>query len=267
VTVTCRETRELADPFLSDQLLVETTHEIVRHLETCPACRDEFAARRTLRGKLQAAFASSRDLAPRPDFAAELTAKLRPATAAPQMTRRAWLESWWAAAAALLALLGGGLFARDAMKRSRLATLAANAAGDHQNCAIRFNLRERPISLEEAARRYDRAFASLATLEAPTDLPGGALGVLDRHSCVFDDRRFGHVVFRYENHLVSLLVTNGSGGSGSTPALITNQTGYRVASFDAGTHTVFVVSDLADRDVLAVARALIAPVTRGLTQS
>ena len=153
------------------------------------------------------------------------------------------------------------------VQRSRLATLAANAAGDHQNCAIKFNLRERPIPLEEAARRYDRALASLTTLEPPTDLPGGALGVLDRHSCVFDDRRFGHVVFRYEDHIVSLLVTNGSGGSGSTPALITNETGYRVASLDADSHAVFVVSDLADRDVLAVARALFAPVTQRLTQA
>jgi anti-sigma factor RsiW len=270
VTVTCRETRELADPFLSDQLLVETTNEIVRHLETCAACREEFAARRTLRGRLQSAIAASSDLAPRPDLAADLAARLRPATApaapvASVMTRRAWIESWWAAAAALLALLGGGLFARDTVRRSRLATLAANASGDHQNCAIKFNLRERPIPLEEAAQRYDPAFGSLATLEAPAGLSGGIVDVLDRHSCVFDGRRFAHVVFRYEGHVVSLLVTNGSGLSGSTPALVANDSPYRVASFDAGSHAVFVVSDLPEGDVLSVAQALAPPVTRRLS--
>src|SRR5438105_13868627 len=140
-----------------------------------------------------------------------------------------------------LALLGGGLFARDTVRRSRLATLAANASGDHQNCAITFNLRERPIPLEDAARRYDPAYASLATLDPPAGLPGGAVDVLDRHSCVFEERRFGHVVFRYEGHVVSLLVTSGS-GAGSTPALVTTDTPYRVASFDAGSHAVFVVS-------------------------
>ncbi|PYR64531.1 MAG: hypothetical protein DMF88_23000 [Acidobacteria bacterium] len=253
VTVTCREARELADPFLSDQLLVETTNEIVRHLETCAACRDEFAARRTLRTRLQSAVAASPALAPRPGFAADLTARLRPA-AAP------------AAAAALLALLGGGLFARDTVRRSRLATLAANASGDHQNCAITFNLRERPIPLEDAARRYDPAYASLATLDPPAGLPGGDVGVLDRHSCVFEGRRFGHVVFRYEEHVVSLLVTSGS-GAGSTPALVTTDTPYRVASFDAGSHAVFVVSDLPERDVLTVAEALAAPVARRLSTS
>ena len=264
MTVTCRETRELADPFLSDQLLVETTHEIVRHLETCPACRDEFAARRTLRTRLQSAVATAPSLAPRPGFAADVAARVRPASAAAPMTRRAWLESWWAAAAALIALLGGGLFARDTVRRSRLATLAANASGDHQNCAIKFNLSERPIPLEEAARRYDPAYASLATLDPPAGLPGGDVSVLDRHSCVFDGRRFGHVVFRYEGHVVSLLVTSGSGLAGSTPALVATDTPFRVASFDAGSHAVFVVSDLPEGDVLSVARAFAAPVARRL---
>ena len=84
--------------------------------------------------------------------------------------------------------------------------LARNAAGDHQNCAVKFNLAERPISLEGAARRYDPAYGSLATIEPPAGLPGGPMEVVDRHSCVYDGRRFGHVVFRYRERLVSLLV-------------------------------------------------------------
>jgi hypothetical protein len=135
------------------------------------------------------------------------------------MTRRAWMESWWAAAAAAVALLGGGLFARDTVRRSRLATLAAGAAGDHQNCAIKFNLAERPISLEEAARRYDPAYASLSTLDPLVGLGGGPADILDRHSCVFEGRRFAHVVFRYKDRIVSLLVTNGPVVSSETPAL------------------------------------------------
>lgn len=265
MTVNCREARELADPFLSDQLLVETTHEIVRHLETCPECREEFAARGALRAKLQSAVAASPDLAPRPDFAAELAARLRPASSgSAPMSRRAWLETWWAAAAAVIALLGGGLFARDAVRRSRLATLAASAAGDHQNCAIRFNLRERPITLEEAARLYDRAYASLGSLPAPAGLPGGPPAVLERHSCVFEGRRYAHVVFRHQEHIVSLLVTAGAGVSGDTPALVPNDTNLHVASFDTSNHAVFVVSDLPDRDTLLFAQAIAAQVASRL---
>ncbi len=274
MTVTCRETRELGDAFLSDQLLVETTHDIVRHLETCAACREEIDSRRRLRAQLQSAIGRSSDLAPHPEFIDGLAARLR-AQGAPAvsdvaplvMTRRAWLESWWAAAAAVLALLGGGLFARDRIKRSRLATLVASAAGDHQNCAIKFNLSERPITLEEAARRYDAAFASFSTLAMPDGLPGGTPTVVDRHSCVFDGRRFGHVVFRYKDRVVSLLVTNGSGLSGSTPALVANGTPLRVAAFDVGAHAVFVVSDLSDADTLLVAQTLAEPVSRALSRS
>jgi HAMP domain-containing protein len=259
--VNCREARDLADPFLGDQLLVETTQDIVRHLETCPACREEFASRRLLRTRLQSAIDTAPNLAPHPEFVSALRARLRPADAPRQVTRRAWLQSWAAAAAALAALLGGGLFARDALRRSRLATLAATAAGDHQNCAIKFNLHERPIPLEEAARRYDAAFSSLTTI-AP---PGGA--VLDRHSCVFDGRRFGHVVFQYKGRVVSLLVTGGSGLSGATPVLVANDSALRVAAFDVGMHAVFVVSDLPDQDTLRVAQALADPLRQALPRS
>jgi len=255
--------RELADAFLSDQLLVETTHEIVHHLETCPACREELATRRALRAKLQSAFGRAADLAPRPEFVGDLSARLRP-YAPRTMSRRVWLQSWWAVAAGAVAAVGGGLFARNAAHRSRLAALARNAAGDHQNCAVKFNLGERPIPLEEAARLYDAAFASLATLEPPAGLPGGPMQVLDRHSCVYQGRRFGHIVFLYRGELVSLLVTALTESIGTSPEMLPTDTALHVASFSSGRHLVFVVSDLSEHDTLQVAQALSGPVSQRL---
>src|SRR5579864_9486700 len=95
----CREVRELADSFLSGQLLVETNHEVVRHLETCPDCRADFAARRVLRDRIRSAFTSSGELTPRPEFASELTARLR--TGEGNLSRRSLLKSAWALAAGL----------------------------------------------------------------------------------------------------------------------------------------------------------------------
>jgi anti-sigma factor RsiW len=260
--VTCRDARELADSFLSDQLLVETMHEIVRHLETCPACREELEARRVLRRRLRTAVDTAPNLAPRAEFVSALTTRLRPVGAGAGMTRRAWLETTLAAAAGLVALVGGGLFARSAWRRSRMGTLAASAAGDHQNCAIKFNLRERPISLEEAAKLFDPAYAQLTSIPPPSDAT-----VVGRHSCVFEGRRFGHVVFRYHDRVVSLLVTIGNGSGEPEPAIVHTDSSFNVASFDVGTHAVFVVSELAAQDTLTIAQVLSTPVRKALERA
>src|SRR5262245_64815832 len=118
----CRDVRELLDAFLGDQLLVETTNDVVRHLETCPACRGELEGRRALRAHLQSAFAKAVELAPRAEFLKEIEARLR-TEATSRLTRRSWLRSWGAAAAALVTAISGGLFARSAIQRSRLAAL------------------------------------------------------------------------------------------------------------------------------------------------
>jgi len=259
----CREVRELLDAFVGDQLLVETTNDVVRHLETCPACRAELDGRRALRARLQSAFGSAVALAPTPDFLHGLEMQLR-AHRTPQMTRRSLLRSWGAAAAAIVTAISGGLFARGAFRRSRLAALARNAAGDHQNCAIKFNLSERPIPLEEAARRYDPAFASFTTLPAPTGLPNGAAEILERHSCVYEGRRFAHVVFRYNARVVSLLVTGGAESIGSSPEMLPTDGPLQVASFSAGRHLAFVVSDLSSQDIIRFAQAIVGPVSQRL---
>jgi hypothetical protein len=254
----CRDVRELADSFLSEQLLVETNHEVVRHLETCPDCRSEIAVRRVLRDKLRAALAGAEELRPRPDFAAELSAKLRP----PQvvMSRRSLLQSWWALAAGIVLAAGGGLLVRDSRMRSRLTALAREAAGDHQNCAVKFNLAERPIRLDEAGRRYGAPYAALATFELPA--LDGPLEALDRHACVYQGRRFGHVVFRYNGALVSLLVTDGAPPAAAE--LEPREGEFEVASLPAGRFLGFVVADLDRLQVLRLAQTFADPLSRHL---
>jgi hypothetical protein len=255
----CRDVRDLADSFLSEQLLVETNHEIVRHLETCPDCRADIAARRALREKIRSAFIHAEDLRPRPEFSAELAAKLRPLDG--QISRRSVLKSWWALAAGLVLAAGGGLFVRGSGSRSRLAALAREAAGDHQNCAVKFNLAERPIRLEDAAQRYGGPYAALATFEPPPIVDGPLL-VLERHSCVYQGRRFGHVVFRYRGALASLLVT--AGAPPAAPELEPDEGNLRVASLPAARFLGFVVTGLDRRQTLRLAQALADPLSRHL---
>jgi hypothetical protein len=255
----CRDLRVLADSFLSEQLLVETNHEVLRHLETCPACRADIAGRRAMRDGLRAAFGRAEALRPRPDLAAELLATLRPVQ--PEMiSRRSVLQSWWALAAGVALAAGGGLFVRQSASRSRLAALAREAAGDHQNCAVQFNLAERPIRLEDAGRRYGAPFGALATFELPAF--DGSVEPLERHACVYQGRRFGHIVFRYRGALTSLLVTDSA--SAASPELEPNSAGPAVASLPAGRFAGFVVADLDRAHVLQLARTLAPPLSRHL---
>lgn len=204
----CREVRQLAEAFVSEQLLVETTQAIVTHLERCPACRAEIAGLRRLREAARSAFSNAPNLSPRPEFMASLTAHLRVEATRQRSVR--W-TAWFGMAASLLLVVGIGLGVRE-WSLLNLSALLHAAVGDHRFCALDFKLAEKPITLEEAARRFDAVHRRLEGIEpsVPT-LSGGPLRVLERHSCVFDGHRFAHIVMSYQGQAVSLLVTTDDG--------------------------------------------------------
>src|SRR5690242_1148307 len=51
----CEKIRDYLDSYISNELLVETNHEVLRHLESCPSCSAEVEARSRLRARLKAA--------------------------------------------------------------------------------------------------------------------------------------------------------------------------------------------------------------------
>lgn len=76
----CRDFREIACSFLDDELLVETNHEVIRHLDGCVDCRGELNARGELRVKMRAAVAHAPGLQMSEEFVAQLRAQLRKRT-------------------------------------------------------------------------------------------------------------------------------------------------------------------------------------------
>jgi len=257
----CRDARELLDSFVAEELLVETNHELLRHLATCPDCADDLEGRRRIRGGLKQAFTRTADLQMLPEFVGELTSRLR-ASVQPA-ARRPWQTRWFGVAASLLLVVGVSAY----FLRARVSEVTRLAAGDHQNCAVKFALQEKPISLKEAADRYDAAYARLET--TPPDIVGSAAGVLhvaDRHSCVFGGRRFGHVVFKLDDHLVSILLTSDDAGSNGAErqrlSWLPRMNGLEMASLRTPGHVVYIVSDLQDSAFREVAEALARPVSR-----
>ena len=267
----CPEVRSLVDAFVSEQLLVETTQGIVAHLARCRACRAEVEGVRRLRLSTRSAFERSTQLEPRAEFMAALGARLQAEASRQQGAGRS-RPLWLSIAASVLLLVGIGFGVREWAASSVTALLHA-AVGDHRFCALTFKLAEHPISLEEAAGRYGAFNQRLGNAE-PTSatLSGGPLRIVERHSCVFDGQRFAHLVLRYKNETVSLLVAeNGQPGtalSNRAPAIdmtLPATDGFHVASFRGSRHIVFVVSSLSDSDVREVAQAMAGPVSQALT--
>jgi hypothetical protein len=315
----CREFRDIADSYLGNELIVETNHEVISHLEHCAECRRELAARRELRSQLREAFIKAPENQMSEEFGQRLSAQLyanalgeRNVTPVSRrhssvMVRRA---SWLALAACLVLAAGFGLvLVRQRMLerssqqgRQDLAgreptpsyptqlnpeipvsivktELARDAAGDHRDCAVHFRLAEKPIDLEVAGRKYDPVYVNLtkAVLSEQGDVPLGA-EFIEAHSCVFEGRRFAHIILRYHGQLVSFLVTEmGDSKEAKTNAApLTNQQaqviagsqldGYQVSCFQTARHAVFIVSDLPEGDNLALARALAPSVFAHITR-
>ena len=144
--------------------------------------------------------------------------------------------------------------------------------GDHRDCAIKFRLAEKPIDLEVAGQKYDPVYINLtkAVLPQQGTVPLDAQFV-EAHSCVFEGRRFAHIVLKYHGQVVSLLVTDAERANSvqsesvrksADPQVITCSQfdRYKVSCFETARHAVFIVSDLPEGDNLALARALAPPV-------
>ncbi|HTK30234.1 MAG TPA: hypothetical protein VL309_11800 [Vicinamibacterales bacterium] len=242
-------------------MLVETTHDILRHLSQCSSCRAEVDSRRRLRAGLRGAFERAPELQAGPEFLSSIGQRVL------ERNRRSRSRSTWRsvlAIAASLLLASGAVFGgRQWLGASRFAALARAAAGDHQNCAVRFSLKERPISLEEAARRFDRAYASLvAVAPSPASLGHGELAVLERHACVFDGRRFAHIVLRYRGRVISLLVTPDR--LARIPAEPVSLDAAPLVSFRVGRFAVFLVGPANDGEAREIAAAFTGPLTQAL---
>jgi len=310
----CRDFREVADSYLSDELLVETNHDVIAHLETCADCRRELAARRELRTILRSSFAKAEELQMPDEFASRLHNELRAAATSGAMSQNIRQRQWMMIAAGLVLAVTFGAIVVWQRQRAQtnsqmadkrqpqntaavkpsdvgsrpadlgvdanalLARMSELAAGDHRDCAIGHRLPDMPIALEEAARKYDRAYLDLtkAVISHRDDFDE-VIELVMAHACLFKGHWFGHIVVRYRGRLVSLLVTRLEGASGIASDLPKDQEGhviacstvggYQISCFRTVHHGVFVVSDLEEGENLALARKLAPSVYEHITQA
>lgn len=320
----CQEFREMTDSYLNDELLVETNHEVLQHLENCAACRNELAARRSLLAQIRAAVKGAPEMQINPHFAKRLQTDLRETafrrpTVWAKIKGGAFFSSPILATSIAACLLLGVLFAGNFMRNSfspapenevaqqnqtvqptetsrpTESTGAAQfvqaawrkmtraAIGDHENCALDFRLKEDPITLAEAAKKYGRFNKDLdkTIIAAAREVFGGKTSArtsggrreeiefLEAHSCVFEGRRFAHVVLRRGKQTISVLVTDTDLPSDEEGDAFTNQSNqaFSAAGFHVKQHAVFVVSDLNETENTTLAQTLSPVVRRHILKS
>ena len=128
------------------------------------------------------------------------------------------------------------------------------------------------MPLEEAAQQFDSAYRLLLTTP-PDDVstPNGPVHVVERHSCAYGARRFGHVILQYRGRVVSLLMTANGGATGPAaradviPHVIGRpMNGLSVVSVNGSRHAVVLVSDLGNAEMTQLSQMMSLPLAQRL---
>ncbi len=277
----CKKIRSYLDSYLNDELLVESNHEVLRHMENCADCARALEDRTRAKSLLQRAV--RRDVAPaalRERIAQDLRR---------QDSRKSMTAAWsfntglrWAVAAAALVVMAIGSWAviyylNSRNPRSQEVASDQNAQilriglNDHINCAIVHEQANKRFTPEKMVERLGADYAGLLPV-VKEKAPAG-YEVVIAHKCHVDKREFVHMILKNDEKVFSLVITkkNGEAFPESAALDVFQAAGtlvyearlqdYEVAGFETRDYLGFVVSNLTQTDNLEIASTL-APVVR-----
>jgi hypothetical protein len=278
----CREFRDVIDSYLCGELLVETNHEILRHAEQCPACREEMAARRNLRERLQRAGAQVRLSEEakeriRQRLSEEAGRGLKARSAYGSLLHRIFSPRMPLALAASALLVAGYLYfgshSPTQVQAAELSeTLMQETAEEHGICTFHYKDSPEPEAMNTSAVEYNPIFAGL---DQVAKMHARKMKLRLAHFCDLVGRNFVHLGFTEGDQMVSLLITerdakamkNGAAPTddGLRAGLQTALRGkYRIAAYQTSKHVVLVVSELSEPQTKELAESLAAPVSEHL---
>ena len=267
----CQDIRELLDPYLDNELLVETTQSVLDHLSLCPDCTAESERRIELRRLFKTALT----LKDENDPDSENISRRRIFTALEQERRpRMRAKIVWGTLAASLILALGLTYWRIGNTSKPVNPSAINvpasppqvviadadrdAVENHQVCALSYP----PKWAFDRQRIAHDLTPGFAPLVDAIGRDHAAYDLIEGHICSYQQKQYAHLIFRGNGHTVSVFIErdNSSGNpKPSHPREIDQAsfTAYQVASVDTGRHRISVVSDLPSVENLALAKQLV----------
>jgi anti-sigma factor (TIGR02949 family) len=264
----CLRVRRQLDAYLSNELLVETTSEVLRHLESCEACSRELEARTRVRDALRRV--AARQVPPealRQSIARELR-KMQPGVLGG--SRRL---IWALALALVVALVSIATEDWITVQRGKrvVASVLAIGVSDHIQCAIKgHNYPDIANPPEKLRQKLGPKYAGLLEV-VQQKLPG--FEVLEAHVCSIpgSPRKYIHFITRGRGTILSVILTRSEGAqlpagnlfrtvaSGSVNLYEAHIDGMNAAGFESSGYLGFVVSDLSPAIIMELARGLAPP--------
>ncbi len=278
----CRKFIDVIDSYLCGELLVETNHEMLRHAEQCPACREEMAVRRNLRETLQRAGAQVRLSEEakerlRQRLREEAGRSFKARSAYGSLLHRIFSPRLPLALAASALLVAGYLYfvphSSPQVQAAELSeTLMQEAAEEHNACTFHYKDSTEPEAMKPSAVEYNPIFAGLDQT-AKRYTRGMKLRLA--HFCNLVGRNFVHLGFTKGDEMVSLLITERDAKAMKNGAAPTDdglhaglqsalRGKYRVAAYQTSKHVVLVVSEFSEVQTKELAENLAAPVSEHL---
>ncbi len=273
----CARIRRYMDSYINNELLVETNHEVLGHLEVCPTCAAEVGSRTRIKARLKSAVQNQ-------SVPEDLQARVRAALREDSRSSFAWTR-WASAAAAVLVVAAGLWFELPRWTRHALPDLADRRGqdvfiqkvsaslsavlkvglGDHIHCSIFRKYPKNPPSVEEMAEKLGPAYQELVPL-VKARVPQEYRIIL-AHQCGYEGRRFVHLTLTNGSSLLSLVITRKQPGESMQALTVSDHASgvavyqaaaqnYDVAGFETDQFLAYVVSDLGARQNLQIAYAL-----------
>ena len=283
----CERVRRYLDSYISNELIVESNLEVLRHIEQCNACSQELETRLGIRASLQAA-------ARREDVPPGLEQKIRK-----EICERSPVRVWpfdlslrWMSAVAALLLISTAIWVVLRSRRelnlqeqnayvgrisSHLSTILQVGLRDHVHCAVFRKYPKDPPALAELAGDLGPQYAGLVPLVKARVLD--EFRVILAHRCTVQGRNYAHLVLRGTSSLLSLIITKKNPSelfpasqlvpvlqAAGVPVYRAGASQFRVAAFESQAYLAFVISDLPEESNLQLAAALAPSVAQFLNQ-
>src|SRR5271157_2190901 len=263
----CGRIRRQLDAYLSNELLVETTSDVLRHLESCEACSRELEARTRVRDALRRVAVSQ---VPPEELRQSIQRQLRKRQ--PGFLGGSRRLAWAVALAGVIVVVLGGIATEQWIRvlrgRRIVASVLALGVSDHLQCAIKgHNYPDIANPPEQLRQKLGPQYAGLLEV-VQQKLPG--FEILEAHICSVQGspRKYVHFIARGRGTILSVILTrsdgaqfpNGkafrSGASGGVNLYEAHLEGMNAAGFESKEYLGFVVSDLSQDATAQIANVL-----------